>query len=428
MNITVSPAIFSGQIDAPPSKSLTQRAIAAGLLAGGTTVIKNPSFCNDSVAAIGMARALGAMVKTEDERIVIEAGERPSGQVFLDCGESGLALRMFSPVAALLSGDVTLTGKGSLLRRPVKMIGDALGQLGVTAATNDGFLPVRLNGKLKGGRALIDGSSGSQLLTGLLMALPLAETESRIDVANLTSRPYISLTLDLLADFGIRIENRDFMTFIIPGRQSYWSHEFTVEGDWSGAAFLLAAGAIGGGTGSKVDREPAGRVAVGNLNPDSRQADRAVMSVLENAGANVSVSPGRITASASHLRAFTFDATDAPDLFPPLAALAAYCDGVSTIRGVGRLRHKESDRAEAIAGVLEAMRIGVRISGDEMFITGGQVQGAVVSSHNDHRIAMMAAVMAAGAAGPVTITGAEAVAKSYPGFFEDLARLGGRIG
>jgi len=146
MNITVSPAIFSGQIDAPPSKSLTQRAIAAGLLAGGTTVIKNPSFCNDSVAAIGMARALGAMVKTEDERIVIEAGERPSGQVFLDCGESGLALRMFSPVAALLSGDVTLTGKGSLLRRPVKMIGDALGQLGVTAATNDGFLPVRLNG------------------------------------------------------------------------------------------------------------------------------------------------------------------------------------------------------------------------------------------------------------------------------------------
>ncbi|MEZ5021363.1 MAG: 3-phosphoshikimate 1-carboxyvinyltransferase, partial [Bacteroidales bacterium] len=154
MNITVSPAIFSGQIDAPPSKSLTQRAIAAGLLAGGTTVIKNPSFCNDSVAAIGMARALGAMVKTEDDRIIIEAGERPSGQVFLDCGESGLALRMFSPVAALLSGDVTLTGKGSLLRRPVKMIGDALGQLGVTAATNDGFLPVRLNGKLKGGRAL----------------------------------------------------------------------------------------------------------------------------------------------------------------------------------------------------------------------------------------------------------------------------------
>ena len=428
MNITVSPAIFSGQIDAPPSKSLTQRAIAAGLLAGGTTVIKNPSFCNDSVAAIGMARALGAMVKTEDDRIVIEAGERPSGQVFLDCGESGLALRMFSPVAALLSGDVTLTGKGSLLRRPVKMIGDALGQLGVTAATNDGFLPVRLNGKLKGGRALIDGSSGSQLLTGLLMALPLAETESRIDVANLTSRPYISLTLDLLADFGIRIENRDFMTFIIPGGQSYWSHEFTVEGDWSGAAFLLAAGAIGGGTGSKVDREPAGRVAVGNLNPDSRQADRAVMSVLESAGANVSVSLGRITASPSHLRAFTFDATDAPDLFPPLAALAAFCDGVSTIRGVGRLRHKESDRAEAIAGVLEAMRIGVRISGDEMAITGGQVQGAVVSSHNDHRIAMMAAVMAAGAAAPVTITGAEAVAKSYPGFFEDLARLGGRIG
>ncbi|MCU0458256.1 MAG: 3-phosphoshikimate 1-carboxyvinyltransferase [Bacteroidales bacterium] len=416
MNITVSPSELRGQIDAPSSKSLTQRAIAAGLLAGGTTLIINPSLCNDSMAAMTMARALGASVTMKDDRITMEAFRKPADRVFLNCGESGLALRMFSPLASVLSGDVTLTGEGSLLRRPVKMIGEALSQLGVTVETSDGLLPVRLKGKLKGGRALIDGSSGSQLLTGLLMALPLTDTDSRIDVANLTSRPYISLTLDLLADFGIRIENEGFMTFTIPGRQSYRAHEYRVEGDWSGAAFLLVGGATGG------------RVSVGNLNPESRQADMAVLSVLEEAGAVIAAEPGRITSSVSQLRGFTFDATDAPDLFPPLAALAAYCEGVSTIRGVGRLRHKESDRAEAIAGVLEAMRIEVRIRGDEMIITGGKVQGAVVSSHNDHRIAMMAAVMAAGAAAPVTITGAEAVAKSYPGFFDDLARIGGKTG
>lgn len=415
MNITVSPSVLSGHIDAPSSKSLTQRAIAAGLLARGTTVIQNPSLCNDSVAAIGMARALGAKVSIVDNSITVEAGEKPSGQVILNCGESGLALRMFTPIAAVLSENVILTGEGSLLRRPVSMITEALGQLGVEVESREGYLPVSLSGKLKAGRALIDGSTGSQLLTGLLMALPLAEGESRLDVASLTSKPYIGLTLDLLSRFGVTVENEGYRTFTIPGRQAFNAHQYTVEGDWSGAAFLLVAGAIGG------------RVRVGNLNHESIQADRAVLRVLEDAGAALTIEPGMISTSVSGLSSFTFNATDAPDLFPPLAALAAYCDGVSTIRGVGRLRHKESDRAEAIAEVLEAMRIDVRISGNDMIIAGGQVQGATVSSHNDHRIAMMAAVMAAGAAGPVTITGAEAVAKSYPGFFEDLARLGGKI-
>jgi 3-phosphoshikimate 1-carboxyvinyltransferase len=157
------------------------------------------------------------------------------------------------------------------------------------------------------------------------------------------------------------------------------------------------------------------------------QADRAILRALDEAGAALITGPGGITSSLSELRAFTFDATDSPDLFPPLAALAARCEGTSRIMGLGRLRHKESDRAEAIAGVLEAMKITVRISGDEMLITGGRLEGAVVSSHNDHRIAMMAAVMAAGATGPVTVTGAEAVAKSYPGFYDDLVSLGARI-
>jgi 3-phosphoshikimate 1-carboxyvinyltransferase len=415
MNITVSPSGICGTIEAPPSKSLTQRAIAAGLLAKGTTVIRNPSYCNDSLAAMSMAGELGAMVHGEPDRITIEAGRKPSGPVTLNCTESGLALRMFSPVAALVTDRVTLTGKGSLMRRPVTMISQALGQLGVTVETTEGMLPVKLTGRLRAGRAFVDGSAGSQLLTGLLMALPLAEGESRLDVASLTSKPYIGLTLGLLSEFGIMVENDSFRSFIIPGNQSYRAHEYTVEGDWSGAAFLLVAGAT------------AGRVTVDGLSPHSIQADRAILTALDEAGVSLVTGPGGITCSLSKLRAFTFDATDSPDLFPPLAALAARCEGTSRILGAGRLRHKESDRAEAIAGVLEAMKISVRISGDEMLITGGNVQGAVVSSHNDHRIAMMAAVMAAGATGSVTITGAEAVAKSYPGFYNDLSSLGGRV-
>lgn len=415
MNNTVNPSGLAGLTDAPPSKSLTQRAIAAGLLSGGTTVIRNASFCNDSMAAINMAQALGATIMQQEERINIIAGIRPAGPVTLNCGESGLALRMFAPVAGLLSESVTFTGEGSLVRRPVTMIREALIQLGVKVETSGGLLPLKLSGRLRPGRAFIDGSSGSQLLTGLLMALPMADGDSRIDVASLTSKPYIGLTLGLLAEFGIKVENDDYRSFIIPGRQSYRAHEYTVEGDWSGAAFLLVAGAT------------AGRVTVDGLNPCSLQADRAVLQALEEAGAGLITGPCGITASRSELKAFTFEATDAPDLFPPLAALAARCEGTSRITGVGRLRHKESDRAEAIAEVLGAMGIRVRFSGNEMLITGGQAKGATVSSHNDHRIAMMAAVMAASASGPVTIAGAEAVSKSYPGFYDDLTRLGAVI-
>jgi 3-phosphoshikimate 1-carboxyvinyltransferase len=415
MNITVHPSAIEGVVDAPPSKSLTQRAIAAGLLASGTTVILSPSFCNDSLAALQMAEALGAFTSRDENSFTVESGSRPDYPVTLGCGESGLALRMFSPVAALVSGNVTLTGEGSLLSRPVGMITDALSQMGVRVWSNNGLLPVRISGKLSGGRAVIDGSSGSQLLTGLLMALPLAESDSSIEVLNLRSRPYINLTLELLSAFGIEVHNEDFRYFTIPGRQSYVAREYTVEGDWSGAAFLLVSGAIGG------------KAVVNNLNSVSAQADRAVMQVFKDTGCSITESHGAVTVSRSNMRAFDFDATDAPDLFPPLAALASYCDGTSIIRGAGRLRHKESDRGEAIRDVLTALNIRSYIRDDEMLIEGGKVTGAVVSSHNDHRIAMMAAVMALGAGQPVTITGAEAVAKSFPEFFSTMAGLGTRI-
>ena len=415
MNITVHPSRIKGCVEAPPSKSLTQRAIAAGLLANGVIIIRNPSFCNDSLAAIDMARALGASVITDRDTIKIKSGPAPSSAVTLNCGESGLALRMFSPVATLISDHVTFTGEGSLLNRPVAMIGEALLQLGIKAETNNGRLPVTLKGRLRGGRAIIDGSTGSQLLTGLLMALPLADSDSEIEVMNLRSKPYIGMTLQLLDEFGIKIEHDDFRRFIIPGGQSYTAREYTVEGDWSGAAFLLVAGAI------------SGEVKITNLNSVSTQADRAVMQALQDAGCRTDEAGGAICTFRSAMKAFTFDASDSPDLFPPLAALAAYCKGTSVISGAGRLRHKESDRAEAIIEVLAAMNVRSHIEGDAMLIEGGEVSGAVVSSHNDHRIAMMSAVMALGATGPVTVTGAETVAKSFPAFYDLLGSLGARL-
>ena len=415
MEITVHPSGLKGIVEAPSSKSLTQRAIAAGLLARGTTVIHNPSFCNDSLAAMNMAAALGASVTRDHHLITVQNSHAVVPPVKLNCGESGLALRMFAPIAALLSDRVTLNGEGSLLRRPVKMISEALGQLGVTVESNHGLLPVKLTGRVKGGRAVIDGSTGSQLLTGLLMALPLAGEESEIEVTGLRSRPYISLTIKLLEDFGITVDNLSFSHFSIPGNQFYRAREYSIEGDWSGAAFLLVAGAL------------AGEVSVRNLSTGSMQADRAIMQALIDSGCHLTEKNDEVVATRSNLSAFEFDAMDSPDLFPPLAALASRCSGTSRIRGVSRLQHKESDRAKAIADVLEATGIRVSFSNDEMLITGGNIKGAVVSAHNDHRIAMMAAVMATAATGEVTIAGAESVDKSFPGFYDALTRLGGSI-
>ena len=415
MKITVRPSSISGKVTAPASKSLTQRAIAAGLLASGTTVVRNPSFCNDSLAAIKMAEALGAIVSTDEDMITVKAGLRPASPVTLHCGESGLAMRMFAPIATALGSQTIITGEGSLTGRPVGMIGEALSQFGVTVTTNNGFLPMTISGKINGGIATIDGSTGSQLLTGLLMALPLLKSDSELTVHHLKSKPYISLTQQLLSDFGINVENHEFKRFNILGNQLYRAHEYTVEGDWSSAAFLLVAGAV------------AGEVTVSNLKCDSAQADRMVLDALIKAGVKLTKQDNQVKTARSDLKAFTFDATDSPDLFPPLAALSSYCRGISRIKGVSRLAHKESDRSKAIIQVLNELHINAYVEGDSMFIEGGDVRGTGVSSHNDHRIVMMEAVMALGCRGEVGITGAEAVSKSYPEFFEALQGLGAVI-
>jgi 3-phosphoshikimate 1-carboxyvinyltransferase len=410
----VEPSGIKGQIKSPSSKSMTQRAIAAATLADGQSIIYNPSYCDDSLAAMSIACGLGARVEPQANELKIN-GSSILKEPKLNCGESGLAIRMFSPIAALYPVEITIVGANSLKKRPMFMIEEALNQLGVKCISSNGYLPLTIQGPIVGGYCEIDGSVSSQLLTGLLMALPLAVNNSEIKVNNLKSKPYIDMTIQILKSFGIIIHNTGYNLFHIPGKQKYNPHNYTVEGDWSGAAFLLVAGAING------------KLSIQGLRIDSMQSDMAIIKALEKAGAQMTISENQIDISRSKLKAFEFDATESPDLFPPLVTLASYCEGVSVIKGVSRLIFKESNRANALKQEFGKMNVAIEIKDDLMFITGSQPIGAHVESHEDHRIAMAVAVAALGAKNRVYIRDSQCVAKSYPGFFDDLRHLGALV-
>jgi len=415
MQRSVRPSDIAGEVKAPPSKSLMQRITAAALLAEGTeTKILNPSASQDALAGLRIAEKLGAEVRQEEGAVIIRGGLNPRGGD-LDCGESGLSLRMFSAVAALCGQELRLTGKKGLLHRPVAMLEGPLRELGAHCRTQNGFPPVTVRGPLLGGRAVIDGLLSSQFITGLLIALPTARADSELSIRNLKSLPYVDMTLGMLKDFNIEIDHDGYNNFKIKGRQKYEIGAYRVKGDWSAAAFWLAAGAW------------SGRIKVTGLKLDSLQADRRILEALEKAQAKVSTSQDSVQSEKSELEAFRFDASDCPDLFPPLVALACTCQGKTVLTGVERLKHKESDRALALSQEFGKLGADIRIKGNLMEITGGKLQSGEVHSHNDHRIAMALAIAALGAEGKVVIEEAQCVAKSYPRFFEDLAWLGGKI-
>lgn len=415
MNAIVKRSEISGVVSAPASKSALQRYIAGALLAEGQSEIVASSFCNDSDAALSVAGALGAKISTLGNVISISGGLNPAADE-ISCGESGLSARMFTPIASLHAGAITITGKGSLLSRPFDMVNGPLSQLGVSVASRDGFMPLKVTGPMHGGRVIADGSVSSQFITGLLMALPLVKEDSELVVANLVSRPYIDLTLSILSEFGISYVNDEYKRFLIGGRQSYRPGRFVTEGDWSGAAFLLVMGAI------------AGKVTVTGLDLNSPQADRAVVDALRMSGAEVSVSGSNLVVSRGDLRGFSFDISDCPDLAPPLAVLAAACRGKSVLKGAGRLLVKESNRAKTIFETLSSIGAGIALDGDYIEIEGGRsLPGGSADACNDHRIAMALAVAALLTEKGVTITGMESINKSYPGFVNDFQALNGNI-
>jgi len=414
MQKSVKSSIIDGQVAAPASKSVVQRVIAAALLAEGSSHFDNVTLCADSQAAIAIASALGAKIDLTNRRMTVTGGFNPQHKT-LDCGESGLSSRMFAAIAALSRQELILTGQPALRKRPADMIPEPLIRLGASCIADNGHLPLKINGPLKGGRVNIDGSLSSQFLTGLLMALPVIATDSELTVANLKSKPYIDLTLEILGKFGIHIEHHDYRRFYIPGGQKYQPVDISVEGDFSGAAFLLVAGAL------------RGRITVTGLKPDSHQADRAILELLKQAGAQIDINSDAIRVAHSDLQAFSCNATHFPDLFPPLVALAAGCNGVSHITGASRLLYKESDRAAVLKTEFGKIGIDIQIEGDAMLIPGGQIRSGQTEAHNDHRIAMALAVAGLSATQPVMIQGTECIAKSYPAFFNDLVSVGGNI-
>ncbi len=423
MIAVIKPSTISGNIQAPASKSSMQRACAAALLAKGKSIIHNPGHSNDDKAALDIIKRLGAEIMINNEELIVDSrGIHPAEpEPEINCGESGLSIRMFTSIIALAAKEITINGEGSLLNRPMDFFDEILPQLGIEIQSNNGKLPIKIKGPLQTKNIEIDGSLSSQYLTGLIMAYAAADAKDvSIKVKNLSSKPYIDLTLDVMRRFGLKLpENKNYQEFAFSPdthHSSLITHEYTVEGDWSGGAFLLVAGTI------------AGPITIRGLDMMSTQADRAIIQALSNANAGFAIETKGIKIRPAEMKAFEFDTTDCPDLFPPLVALAAYCSGETKIKGVTRLTHKESNRAVSLQEEFGKMGVKIEVNEDVMIIHGGsKVHGAKLHSHHDHRIAMACAVGALKAGGETTIEEADAVKKSYPDFYDDLKKLGADV-
>ncbi len=409
---------------APSSKSEAHRLLICAALAEGTTDIDCTTTSQDIDATAACLRALGARVtRTRKGFRVVGIGNGKVAQgALLDCGESGSTLRFLLPVVCALGADARLTGHGRLAERPLSPLYEELLAHGCTLSEQGAF-PLVTGGKLHGGRFELPGNVSSQYVSGLLMAATVAEGPLDVSVTEpVESRPYIDLTIAALARFGVSVTEKRIegsqgpaRLFSVPADAKLKTPgAIAVGGDWSNAAFWLAAGALS-----------EGGVAVRDLDVRSAQGDRSILAALALLGARVQRSSEGAACREDGLRGCSLDVSACPDLVPPLAAVAARAEGTTRITGAARLRLKESDRLATVSAALNAMGGDASVTDDGLLIVGRRLVGGTVDAANDHRIAMMASVAATCAEGPTTIVGAECVAKSYPGFFEDFALLGG---
>lgn len=410
-----------GSIVAPPSKSYTQRAIVCALLADGTTEIVNPSRSDDAFSALHAAEMLGADVKSRAASWEISSSGIETPDDVVDCGGSATAIRFFAAAAALAPGATILTGDATLRRRPMGELVSALNALGARCfSTRGNGLPplVVLGGGIVGGEAVISGDVSSQFISALIISCTKAEKETAIRLSsNLESRHYVEMTLEALCRFGGRCRaDFDRGIFILPPKQALTPAEFVVEGDYSSAAFMFAAGLL------------AGDVEVRGIPQFSKQGDAAIVDIIRSMGGKAVPTDGGIRSSESAIRGIQLDAAQIPDLVPVVAAIASKAEGETVIRGIRRLRYKESDRVAALSEAIGRMGGCVSSEGDAIVVSGKRnTRGAEIEPRNDHRIAMACAVLALASDGETVIRNAECVSKSYPSFFDDLRAIGGEV-
>jgi 3-phosphoshikimate 1-carboxyvinyltransferase len=416
VNVTIIGGELSGHVKAPSSKSITHRELIISALSKGCSVIKYPLISNDTEATASVLSNLGINIKKSKESWTVEGGYLSAPKDILDCNESGTTLRLMTGVCSLVNGCCKLTGKPSLKTRPMKPLLDALNGLGTKVESLDGYPPIKIHGgKLFGGIVKIPGNISSQFISSLLIVAPLAESRIEISVTTqLESKPYVAITLETMKHHGVNVEvSNDMRNFYIP-IQRYTVQNSTIEGDWSSAAVLLAAGAL------------SGKVNVTNLNKKSSQADLQIIKILKRMGASIEINDSSVTSIASSLKGIKKDLSDYPDLFPIVSALCSVASGESILTGLERLSYKESDRVFSMMKGLRSMGADIKRSMNAIRINGKQLKGANINPFNDHRIAMSFGVLGLVAKGKTIINEADCVSKSYPSFWDDLESIGAK--
>ena len=417
MTIKITKPIQGGTIRAVVSKSQAHRLLICAALSSAESQVVCSDINNDINATVRCLNALGASIVHKSGVFSVRPIATPVvGERLLDVGESGATLRFLLPIACALGADVAFIMGGRLPTRPLTPLYEELNAHGC-ALSPKGMNPLRQSGHLKGGNFTIPGNISSQFVSGLLFALPLLNDDSLIKITgDLESKPYIDMTIAALKEFGIEIKQNQ-SSYTVKGKQHYVPYQtLNVEGDWSNAAFWLCAGAI-----------CSHGVTVTHLNHDSLQGDKSILTILERFGALVEYGPDSVTVRRGDLKGIDIDAADIPDLVPVLTAVASVSDGKTTVYNAERLRLKESDRLKTVTETLRTIGADITETPGGLVVCGKkQLTGGTVASHNDHRIAMTAAIISSVCAGPVLIQEAEAVNKSYPGFFKDFAALGGQ--
>ena len=413
MKKIIYPGKRFGTIKIPPSKSDSQRAILASALSKGQSTLFNVGKSNDEISMISAIKKLGAeVIEKNKNSLLIKGIEKFPREAQVNLGESGLGIRLITSICAANEGTYMISGIGSLENRPMSFFEKTLPKFKASILSNNGLIPLEIKGPMIGSNVEIDGSESSQYISGMLMSLPLLKEDSRIQIKNITSLPYIQMTLNTIQKFGIEILHSNFEEYIIRGNQNYLPTNYPVESDWSSASYWLVASALGM------------NIKLRGLSMSSLQADRKITEAFESANCKIEFDGDSLRINGRNRQPFSFDATHCPDLFPALVTFASLCDGISSIKGVNRLQFKESNRGLVLQQEFQNIGVNLIIDEDTLYIHGKKsIEGGKINAQNDHRIAMCFAIAALFSDEEIEIKSSESVNKSYPDFWEDLERL-----